>query len=111
MPAAVPDGMRLELSWSKIVTCQEEEAALLMSMLNELYDERVARLGAKRAAFGVAFSTVRATAPCGSISWPSWGLEEADWIDPDSSDLDHGHADYGMRVKMRCWEELQPCSC
>lgn len=107
MPTSVPDGMRLELSRSKIVPGQEDEAASWMNMLNERYDECVETLGAERAAFEATFFNREAD---GSLWIYHLALVGAvgRGLDPDSSDVDRDHADYGMRVKMRGWEELRP---
>lgn len=107
MPSSVPTGMRLELSRSKIVPGEEGEAEAWMTMLNERYDEAVATMGEEKAAFEATFLNREAD---GSLWIYHLGLvgQGGRGLDPDASDIDRDHAEYGMRVKMRGWEELRP---
>jgi len=99
--------MRLELSRSKIVPGQEEEAEAWMAMLNDRYDEAVETLSAQRAAFEATFLNREAD---GSLWIYHLALvgEGGAGLEPDSSAIDRAHVEYGMRAKMRGWEELRP---
>lgn len=107
MPPSVPAGMQLRLSRAKVVPGQEQEAEAWMDMLNRRYDEAVATLPRERAAFESMFLSRE---PDGS-TW-LYHLElfgdSGGGLDPETSDVDREHIEYGRRVKLRGWEELEP---
>lgn len=55
MPPSIPQGLRLELSRSKIIEGQEEKFDEWMSVLNNRYDECLASLPSQRAVFEATF--------------------------------------------------------
>lgn len=107
MPPTVPPGLRLELSRSKLVPGQEREAEAWMSMLTERYEECVATLSDQRAVFEATFLHEEADGSTWIYHLALTG-QEGRGLDPESSDIDRAHDEYGRRVKMRGWEELQP---
>lgn len=107
MPPSVPEGMRLELSRSKIVPGQESAAEAWMQMLNERYDECVATLSEERAAFEATFLHQEADGSTWIYHLALVG-KEGRGLDPEASAIDRDHHEYGRKVKMRGWEELRP---
>ncbi|SDL14681.1 DUF6176 family protein [Tessaracoccus oleiagri] len=107
MPASVPEGLRLELGRAKIVPGMEREAEAWMRMLNERIDEGVATLAKERAPLQAAFFNREADGSLW-IYYLSLVPEDGPAFDPEASDIDRAHAEYGGRVKMPGWEELQP---
>ncbi len=59
MPSSVPQGMRLELSRSRIKDGQDENFGAWMETLNNRYDECEASLSAQRAALEATFKHVQ----------------------------------------------------
>jgi hypothetical protein len=106
MPPSVPDGMRLELSRSKLLDGAEGEFENWMAMLHERYDECVATLAAERMAFEATFLNKEADG-----SWWMYHLqlrhEDSPGLQPDN-DLDRAHIEFARRTKQRGWEELKP---
>lgn len=107
MPPSVPAGMRLELSRSKVLPGQEEEAEAWMAMLNDRYEEAVGTLSAQRAAFEATFLNREADGSLWIYHLALVGEGDAG-LDPASSAIDRDHIEHGMRVKMPGWEELRP---
>jgi hypothetical protein len=107
MPATVPQGLRLELGRAKIVPGQEAEAEVWMQMLNDRRDECVATLSRERAPLQAIFFNTESD---GSrwMYYLTLVPEDGPEFDPEGSDIDVAHADYGARVKMPGWEELEP---
>lgn len=107
MPPSVPPGLRLELSRSKIVPGQEQEAQEWMDMLHARYDECVQTLSEQRAAFEATFLHEEADGSTWIYHLALTG-EGGRGLEPDASAIDRAHDEYGRRVKLRGWEELRP---
>lgn len=106
MPATVPPGLRLELSKSRVVEGMEDELDEWMAMLTDRYDECVDTLAAERAVFEATFKHTEAD---GSLWIYHVSLMGEDGAGLDETNpVDAAHIAYGMRVKERGWEELQP---
>ena len=106
MPDSVPEGLRLELSRSRIVDGKENEFDEWMSMLNTRYDECLETLPAERAVFEATFRHEEADGTTWIYHLSLMGRDGAG-LD-ESHQVDAAHADYNRRVKERGWEELIP---
>lgn len=106
MPITVPDGLRLELSRSRIVEGAEEQFDEWMSVLNNRYDECLATLPAQHAVFEATFRHEEAD---GSTWIYHLSLMGTDGIGLDESHpINAAHAAYNGKVKEPGWEELTP---
>lgn len=106
MPPSVPDGLRLELSRSRIVEGKEGEFDEWMSMLNERYDECLAAIPAERAVFEATFRHEEADGSTWIYHLSLMG-NEGGGLD-ESHPVDADHAAYSRSVKEPGWEELLP---
>lgn len=107
MPSSVPDGLHLELSRAQIKPGKEAEAHEWMAELNRREAECVATLGRERTPFQAAFFHRESDGSLWLYYLTLIG-NEAPEFDAEASDIDKTHADYGLRVKIPGWEELQP---
>ena len=105
MPPSVPDGLRLELSRSRIREGQEEGFDTWMDTLNERYDECVDSIPAERAVFEATFKHVEAD----GSTW-IYHLSLMGQGDGLNEELPIGatHANFSRTVKEPGWEELEP---
>lgn len=106
MPTSVPQGMRLELSRSRIKDGQDQNFGSWMAMLNERYDECEASLEAQRAVLEATFRHVEAD---GSIWIYHLSLvgENGSGLDMQQ-EIDAVHEAASRQAKMPGWEELEP---
>ena len=106
MPSSVPQGMRLELSRSRIRDGQDENFGAWMETLNNRYDECEASLSAQRAALEATFKHVEAD---GSVWIYHLSLvgENGSGLDTEQ-DIDATHEAASRQAKMPGWEELEP---
>lgn len=104
MPPSVPQGMRIELSRSPIVTGKKRAFEEWMNMLNSRPDELQQKLSAERAVFEATFRNVDADGSTWIYHLALMG-EESDG--PDASiPIDADHAAYSRSVKEPAGEEL-----
>lgn len=106
MPFSVPDGLRLELSRSRIVEGEEEGFDEWMSVLNDRYDECLASIPAQRAVFEATFRHEEADGSTWIYHLSLMGTEGSG-LDEEHS-IDATHAAYSRKVKEPGWEELTP---
>ena len=106
MPSSVPEGLRLELSRSRILPGQEEVFDQWMGTLNDRYEECEASLSAQRAVFEATFRHEEADGSVWIYHVSLVGTEGAG-LD-EGNDIDATHARYSRQVKEPGWEELAP---
>lgn len=106
MPFSVPEGLRLELSRSRIIEGKEEGFEEWMSVLNDRYDECLASIPAQRAVFEATFRHEEADGSTWMYHLSLMGTDGAG-LDEDHA-IDATHADYSHQVKEPGWEELTP---
>ena len=106
MPFSVPEGLRLELSRSKIIEGKEEGFEEWMSVLNDRYDECLASIPAQRAVFEATFRHEEADGSTWMYHLSLMGTDGAG-LDEEHA-IDATHADYSRQVKEPGWEELTP---
>jgi hypothetical protein len=106
MPPTVPQGMRLELSRSRIVPGKEGEFDEWMHMLTERYAESVTALEAERSVLEATFRHVESDGSTWIYHFALVG-ENGSGLD-ESNPVDAAHAAYSRSVKEPGWEELEP---
>lgn len=105
-PTSVPDGLRLELSRSRIAAGQEDVFDEWMTMLNDRPDELQQGLSAERQVFEATFRSVE---PDGSTWIYHLSLMGEDGGGNDQRiPVDADHAAYSRQAKEPGWEELEP---
>lgn len=107
MPPSVPAGMQLRLSRAKVIPGQEDQAEAWMEMLHRRYDEAVDTLARERAAFESIFFSREPDGSTWLYHLELYG-DSGSGLDPEGSDVDREHVDFGRRVKLPGWEELEP---
>lgn len=106
MPASVPDGMRLELSRSRIIPGQEDVFDEWMDMLNSRPAELQEGLSAERQVFEATFRNIEAD---GSTWIYHLALMGVDGTGNDEAiGVNADHVAYSRRAKEPGWEELEP---
>lgn len=106
MPTSVPNGMRLELSRSRIRPGQEDTFDEWMNMLNSRPDELQVSLPAERQVFEATFRHIEAD---GSTWIYHLSLMGEDGRGNDESiAIDAAHVAYSKQAKEPGWEELEP---
>lgn len=106
MPASVPDGMRLELSRSRIVDGKEPVFDEWMTMLNSRPDELQEGLPAERAVFEATFRSAEADGSTWIYHLALMG--EGGGGNDESIPVDADHVAYSREAKEPGWEELEP---
>lgn len=106
MPPTVPQGVRLELSRSRIVPGREAEFDEWMRMLTDRYEESVAVLPAERSVLEATFRHVESDGSTWIYHFTLVG-QDGSGLD-ESNPIDADHAAYSRRVKEPGWEELEP---
>lgn len=106
MPPSVPEGLRLELSRSRIVEGKEDGLDEWMSVLNDRYDECLDSIPAERAVFEATFRHEEADGSTWIYHLSLMGTDGAG-LD-ESNPIDADHAAYSRQVKEPGWEELTP---
>lgn len=105
-PTSVPDGLRLELSRSRIIPGQEAVFDEWMTMLNDRPNELQHGLSSERQVFEATFRSVE---PDGSTWIYHLSLMGEDGGGNDESiPVDADHASYSRQAKEPGWEELEP---
>lgn len=105
MPFSVPEGLRLELSRSRLREGQEDGFDEWIQVLHQRYDEALESIPAERAVFEATFRHREADGSTWiyhlSLMGPGTGLDE-------QLPIGAKHAAYSCRVKEPGWEELEP---
>lgn len=106
MPASVPEGMRLELSRSRIIHGQEGVFDEWMDMLNSRPAELQEGLPAERQVFEATFRSIETDGSTWIYHLSLMGLEGGE--NDESIAVDADHVAYSRRAKEPGWEELEP---
>ncbi|MGO2037089.1 MAG: DUF6176 family protein [Brevibacterium sp.] len=106
MPPSVPDGMRLELSRSRIIPGQEALFDEWMDMLNSRPDELQEGLPAERQVFEATFRSIETDGSTWVYHLSLRGTEGGG--NDESIAVDSDHIAYSKRAKEPGWEELEP---
>lgn len=106
MPASVPEGMRLELSRSRIIPGQEGVFDEWMDMLNSRPSELQEGLPAERQVFEATFRSREADGSTWIYHLSLMGLGGGG--NDESIAVDADHLAYSKRAKEPGWEELEP---